>query len=205
LIIHIYLGKHIFDKVIGPNGLLHTKARLFVTHGIHFLSKTDSIIMMRDGRIIEQGHFDSLMKLKSELFNLITEFGQEEDNLTGEITDEPEEEVSSPTTLKTYEVDESRAVHRSEETTSQIRERRVSVVSLNRRPSLNIVKNSRKQDAEIGKDGLIAKEEMAKGRVALEVYIAYAKSCGIGNIIFYLIMLVISQAAQVGKYMILLK
>jgi len=123
-------GKHIFEKVVGPNGLLRTKARIFVTHGIHYLSKTDSIVMMRDGRIIEQGHFGSLMDLKSELFNLITEFGQQEDT-----TDESEE-VVSPTTLETYEVDEVRVDHRSEETESKLRERRISTTSLHRRPSL---------------------------------------------------------------------
>lgn len=29
-----HVGKHIFDHVIGPKGILKTKARIFVTHGI---------------------------------------------------------------------------------------------------------------------------------------------------------------------------
>jgi ABC-type proline/glycine betaine transport system ATPase subunit len=196
----IYSGKHIFDMVIGPNGILRTKARIFVTHGIHYLSKTDSIVMMRDGRIIEQGHFDSLMRLKSELFNLITEFGQQEESV-GDVTDE--QEVSSPTTLETHEIDEAHVVHSSEETVSQLRERRVSVTSLHRRPSLIAAEGRIKQDKEIGKDGLITKEEMAKGRVSWEVYAAYAKSCGIGPTMFCLILMIISQGIQVGKCMIL--
>ena len=176
--------------MVCSSGILRTKARIFITHGIHYLSKTDSVVMMRDGRIIEQGHFDSLMKLKSELFNLITEFGQESSN----IVDEPEEQTSL-----TYESDEVHIDHRSEETVSQVRERRVSVPSLHRRPSLMPVENKRKQGEEIGKDGLITKEEMAKGRVSMNVYTAYARSSGIGMIIFYLIMSIISQGIQVGK------
>ncbi|CAG8721759.1 10889_t:CDS:2, partial [Dentiscutata heterogama] len=44
-----HVGKHIFDNVIGPTGLLRTKARVFVTNGIHFLSRTNSLIMIREG------------------------------------------------------------------------------------------------------------------------------------------------------------
>lgn len=184
--------------MIGPNGILRTKARIFVTHGIHFLSKTDSVVMMRDGKIIEQGHFDSLMKRKSELFNLIKEFGQQEsNNLIDDVTDEPEE-----LTPLAFEADELHSDQRSEETVSPLRERRVSVPSIHRRSSLITVKSERKQGEEIGKDGLITKEESAKGRVAWDVYASYTKSCGFWTVTFWLITLVISQGIQVGKYMI---
>lgn len=182
--------------MIGSTGILRTKARIFVTHGIHYLSKTDSVVMMRDGKIIEQGHFDSLMKLKSELFNLIDEFGQQEDSnnlLDDEPTDEPKE-----LTPLAYETDEVATDQRSEETVSQLRERRVSVPSIHRRSSLVTVKNERKQE----KDELITKEEMAKGSVSRNVYASYIKSCGVVTITFWLITLVISQGIQVGKYVI---
>ncbi|GBC03741.1 hypothetical protein RclHR1_00530016 [Rhizophagus clarus] len=190
-----HVGKHIFDKVIGPNGILRTKARIFVTHGIHYLSKTDSVVMMRDGNIIEQGHFDSLMKRKSELFNLIKEFGQQEEsnNLIDDVTDEPEE-----ITPLAFEEDELHAGQRSEETVSQLRERRVSVPSIHRRSSLITVKSERKQGEEIGRDGLITKEESAKGSVAWNVYASYIKSCGVGTVTFWLITLILSQGIQVS-------
>ncbi|CAI2167258.1 20609_t:CDS:10 [Funneliformis geosporum] len=187
-----HVGKHIFDNVIGPSGLLRTKARIFITHGIHYLSQTNSVVMMRDGQIIEQGHFDSLMKLKSELFNLIKEFGQQESTVDSEET----EIVSFPTTLETYEIDE--ANNESEETASRPRERRVSVASLHRRPSLITVRNRKKQGEEIGKDGLITKEDMVKGKVAWKVYSDYINSCGIGTVVFYLIILVISVGLSVS-------
>ncbi|CAG8520388.1 12933_t:CDS:10 [Funneliformis mosseae] len=188
-----HVGKHIFDNVVGPNGLLRTKARIFITHGIHYLSQTDSVVMIRDGQIIEQGHFDSLMKLKSELFNLITEFGQQESTV------DSEEVVSSPTTLETYDIDKANIGQESEETASRPRERRVSVASLHRRPSLITVRNGRKQGEEIGKDGLMTKEDMVKGKVAWKVYSNYIKSCGIGAVIFYLFILVISVGLSVSN------
>ena len=35
-----HVGKHIFDKVIGPKGLLHTKARIFATNGNSYIFLT---------------------------------------------------------------------------------------------------------------------------------------------------------------------
>ena len=45
-----HVGKHIFDNVIGPGGLLQNKTRVLVTHGITYLPKTDYIIVMKDGK-----------------------------------------------------------------------------------------------------------------------------------------------------------
>jgi ATP-binding cassette subfamily C (CFTR/MRP) protein 1 len=42
-----HVGRHIFDNVIGPRGLLRRKARLFVTHSIHHLHEVDYILMVR--------------------------------------------------------------------------------------------------------------------------------------------------------------
>ncbi|OQV17380.1 putative Canalicular multispecific organic anion transporter 2 [Hypsibius exemplaris] len=34
-----HVGKHIFENVIGPNGVLKNKTRILVTHGIGFLPR----------------------------------------------------------------------------------------------------------------------------------------------------------------------
>ncbi|CAH1795308.1 unnamed protein product [Owenia fusiformis] len=56
-----HVGKHIFEKVIGPNGLLKNKTRVFVTHGISYLPHVDQILVMNDGRISEQGSYTELL------------------------------------------------------------------------------------------------------------------------------------------------
>ncbi len=48
------------DQVIGPRGLLATKARLFVTHSISFLSRFDQLLYLRRGIIIESGSYAKL-------------------------------------------------------------------------------------------------------------------------------------------------
>jgi len=58
------VGKHIFDKVIGPRGLLRKKTRVLVTHGISYLPYMSNVIVMRDGEIIETGTYKELIEKK---------------------------------------------------------------------------------------------------------------------------------------------
>nr|QBP17584.1 ABCC1-X8-like protein [Brachionus rotundiformis]QNH67883.1 ATP-binding cassette transporter subfamily C member 1 X8 [Brachionus rotundiformis] len=57
-----HVGKHIFDKVIGPQGMLKNKTRVFVTNSLSFLPQVDSIIMLEDSVITEIGSYDKLRK-----------------------------------------------------------------------------------------------------------------------------------------------
>ncbi|XP_071131058.1 multidrug resistance-associated protein 1-like [Mytilus edulis] len=56
-----HVGKHIFDSVIGPNGILKDKTRILVTHGLSFLRNMDMIITLVDGKIGEIGSFTELI------------------------------------------------------------------------------------------------------------------------------------------------
>uniref|UniRef100_A0AAY4BU55 Multidrug resistance-associated protein 1 n=1 Tax=Denticeps clupeoides TaxID=299321 RepID=A0AAY4BU55_9TELE len=56
-----HVGKHIFDKVIGPQGLLQGRTRVLVTHGLSFLPQADLILVMVDGEITETGSYLELM------------------------------------------------------------------------------------------------------------------------------------------------
>lgn len=55
-----HVGKSIFDRVIGPNGLLKDKTRLFVTNSLSFLPETDSILFIEDGKIVQKGNYQEL-------------------------------------------------------------------------------------------------------------------------------------------------
>ncbi|XP_042361797.1 multidrug resistance-associated protein 1 isoform X2 [Plectropomus leopardus] len=55
------VGKHIFDHVIGPQGLLKDKTRVLVTHGLSYLPQTDLILVMVEGEISEMGSYQQLM------------------------------------------------------------------------------------------------------------------------------------------------
>ncbi|XP_041812547.1 multidrug resistance-associated protein 1 isoform X2 [Chelmon rostratus] len=56
-----HVGKHIFDQVIGPQGLLKEKTRVLVTHGLSYLPQADLILVMVEGEITEMGSYQHLM------------------------------------------------------------------------------------------------------------------------------------------------
>ncbi|GAV06013.1 hypothetical protein RvY_16055 [Ramazzottius varieornatus] len=57
-----HVGKHIFENVIGPHGMLCGKTRLLVTHGVSFLPQTDLIIVLDNGAISEMGTYHQLLR-----------------------------------------------------------------------------------------------------------------------------------------------
>lgn len=52
-----HVGKHIFEKVIGPSGILAGKTRILVTHGITYLPQMDTIHVIKGGEITESGTY----------------------------------------------------------------------------------------------------------------------------------------------------
>ncbi|CAG7823453.1 unnamed protein product, partial [Allacma fusca] len=59
-----HVGKELFEKVIGPQGMLCNKTRIFVTHGIAYLSLVDHIVVMSNGKITESGTYKELLQRK---------------------------------------------------------------------------------------------------------------------------------------------
>uniref|UniRef100_A0A9J8ATG6 ABC-type glutathione-S-conjugate transporter n=1 Tax=Cyprinus carpio carpio TaxID=630221 RepID=A0A9J8ATG6_CYPCA len=56
-----HVGQHIFNKVIGPKGILRDKTRVLVTHGMSFLPQADLILVLVDGEISERGSYQELL------------------------------------------------------------------------------------------------------------------------------------------------
>ena len=57
-----HVGKQLFEKVIGPNGMLREKTRVMVTHSVTYLPSVDHIIVMSKGGIREAGTFQELIQ-----------------------------------------------------------------------------------------------------------------------------------------------
>uniref|UniRef100_A0A8U7P8K3 Multidrug resistance-associated protein 1 n=1 Tax=Corvus moneduloides TaxID=1196302 RepID=A0A8U7P8K3_CORMO len=57
-----HVGKHIFEKVIGPKGILKNKTRVLVTHAVNYLPQMDTILVMTDGEISEMGSYQELLQ-----------------------------------------------------------------------------------------------------------------------------------------------
>lgn len=83
-----HVGRHLFDRVIGPNGLLKDKTRILVTHRISVLPFVDKIIVLKDGSISELGTFEELIERKGHFSDFVTEYLLEQsdsDHENGEI------------------------------------------------------------------------------------------------------------------------
>uniref|UniRef100_A0A8C6J1F9 Uncharacterized protein n=1 Tax=Melopsittacus undulatus TaxID=13146 RepID=A0A8C6J1F9_MELUD len=75
--VDVHVGKHLFEKIIGPSGLLKSKTRILVTHNVTFLPHTDLIIVMEEGRISQMGTYQELVSKRSNFAELIQVFSAE--------------------------------------------------------------------------------------------------------------------------------
>ncbi|NWZ27832.1 MRP3 protein, partial [Asarcornis scutulata] len=88
-----HVAKHIFDKVIGPDGVLKGKTRILVTHGIGFLPQVDHIIVLVDGKISEMGSYQDLLKQNKAFAEFLRNYALDEGIEEDELTMVEEEEV----------------------------------------------------------------------------------------------------------------
>ena len=79
-----HVGKHLFEKVIGPQGMLQNKTRVLVTHGIGFLPQVDVILVMKDGKISEMGSYESLIDKKGDFSDFMHDQMQKQEDLNNE-------------------------------------------------------------------------------------------------------------------------
>ncbi|XP_016051789.1 PREDICTED: multidrug resistance-associated protein 6 [Miniopterus natalensis] len=71
-----HVGQHIFNQVIGPNGLLQGTTRILVTHTLHVLPQADWIVVLEDGAIAEMGSYQELLNRKGALVGLLDRASQ---------------------------------------------------------------------------------------------------------------------------------
>jgi ATP-binding cassette subfamily C (CFTR/MRP) protein 1 len=88
-----HVGRHIFDRVLGPKGILKDKARLFVTHGIQYLPDIDQICMLAHGSVGECGSYADLMEKKGLVYSLVRDYGKKPTEAVEEVSVPAEETV----------------------------------------------------------------------------------------------------------------
>ncbi|XP_069851649.1 ATP-binding cassette sub-family C member 2 [Dipodomys merriami] len=203
-----HVGKHIFDKVLGPNGLLHGKTRLLVTHSIHFLPQVDEIVVLENGTILEKGSYNTLIankgvfaknqklfmkRLNPEEEATVNDDSEEEDN-DGELIPSMEElpEESASLTIK-----REKSLHRtmSRSIRSSSKHRKSLKDSLKTRKA-----NGLKEREELVKgQKLIQKEFMETGKVKFSIYVKYLQAIGLCSIVFIILIYTMNSVAFIGS------
>ncbi|CAC5371016.1 ABCC3 [Mytilus coruscus] len=165
-----HVGKHIFDKILGSNGLLKEKTRILVTHGLNFIRKVDIIITMVDGQIGEIGSFDELTGHDGPFAGLMKTFMAEE------LGTKDEQNKVSYRTLEEIPTTDETIIHN---THSDI------VHSISDNSNIPIVRQMSRQtscESESSEvllhNNLVQEENAESGSVKLSVIMTYARTVG---------------------------
>ncbi|KFP30660.1 Multidrug resistance-associated protein 1, partial [Colius striatus] len=87
--VDVHVGKHIFEKVIGPKGILKNKTRLLVTHAINYLPQMDTILVISDGKISEMGSYQDLLKQDGAFAEFLRTYANAEQSMENSDTNSP--------------------------------------------------------------------------------------------------------------------
>ena len=85
-----HVSRHLFEKVIGPNGLLRHKTRILVTHRASVLTNVDQIFVLKDGAISEMGTFEELIANNGDFSEFVEQYIQQKTT-----SEEDDEELES--------------------------------------------------------------------------------------------------------------
>ncbi|KAG0378058.1 hypothetical protein BGX24_004851 [Mortierella sp. AD032] len=171
-----HVDQHLWDRLVGPGGLLKDKTRVLITHGIHHLNGTDQILVMKGGEIAETGTYEDLMAAGKDFYQLITDYAvQENGKESKEIVDVAVGSVVEKSGVK-------------------------AVADASTEPEV-VVKTAKMNDAGgAGEDDaqLVLAEEAARSKVGWPLLKAYFKYASYLYSFLSFFIYILSQASQIG-------
>lgn len=195
-----HVGKHLFDKVIGPNGLLKDKTRILVTHGVSFLPYVDEIVVLVNGVVSEIGSYKSLRASRGAFSEFLDTYAKEQSNQTHSKSDHCQDTADVELIPEREDTQPDSPL---EDTVSVTLKRENSIRRSLRRGSVRLRKNSslRKSEGDEFKKGqrLIEKEAMETGQVKFSMYLQYLRAMGWGYVAMVLLTYIIQNFAFIGQ------
>lgn len=196
-----HVGKHLFDKLIGHNGILKDKTRILVTHGVSFLPYVDEIVVLVDGKVSEVGSYNSLRASKGAFSEFLDTYAKEQSNRKHSESDGSKDTADVELIP---ESDDAQPDSPLEDTVSSTLKRENSIRRSQRGGSVRLRKNSSLKKTEApaeSKKGekLIEKETMETGQVKFSVYLQYMRAMGWGYAIMVFVVYFIQNIAFIGQ------
>ncbi|XP_063585006.1 multidrug resistance-associated protein 1-like isoform X1 [Penaeus indicus] len=205
-----HVGRHIFENVIGPQGLLKKKTRILVTHGLTYLPMVDNIIVLKNGVVTEQGTYKQLMERKGEfqefLLQYLSEAENEEDSLEG--LEDIKHQLESSLGREVVERQMRQKRESESESISEQEMNKDNRTGIVRRRGSKKISESEKgklaSDTVIAKDKktgekLIETEKAETGKVQMSVYKYYIKAVGIIPAILTILCYSAANGCSVGS------
>ncbi|KAI0352362.1 metal resistance protein YCF1 [Trametes cingulata] len=184
-----HVAKHVFDHVIGPNGILATKARIVVTNSIHFLKQFNHILYMRRGVILESGTYAELVSNpQTNLHKLIKGHG----NLTATLTS-----GTSTPFITGFSATPSSEGETAVDSKEQLTDEKLESVdkTLIRRKSFGKAVLEDALPTHTASDGP-TKEHSEQGRVKQEVYLRYVEAASKAGFGAFIVATILQQIAS---------
>ncbi|OMJ15886.1 Metal resistance protein YCF1, partial [Smittium culicis] len=194
----------LFDKVFGQNGILKNRTRIISTNNISFLNRFDSVIVLQNGNIVEQGKVDELSKDHGILASMAKSFKYENNSML-------DFSAHSKPSLENKQIStkiEECLLDNAEyfEKYSKFNYSSESLCSLSSEDSSNsifITKNSvkkdkfKKSDCLDTDDSLVMTELTEKGKVNRKYQIQYFKILGVLPTTIFIAVVILAQYLMV--------
>ncbi|XP_064091164.1 LOW QUALITY PROTEIN: multidrug resistance-associated protein 1-like [Macrobrachium nipponense] len=178
------VSRQIFKNVIGPQGLLKEKTRLFVTHSLSLLQEVDMIVVMQDGCIVEKGTYMQL--LGDEFSHYLIQNGSVSFSVGTEVSGQTHRALRAPPSHQEGQ-DKIGSEVRKEDTLDIVKGGHSSFITPKRSQS----------DFNLGKT-ITQIEDVNIGKVKWDVYLYYASSVGLVLSLIPPVVFSVAQAFQVG-------
>ncbi|CAO2644872.1 ATP-binding cassette sub-family C member 3 [Lemmus lemmus] len=200
-----HVAKHIFDQVIGPEGVLAGKTRVLVTHGISFLPQTDFIIVLADGQVSEMGHYSDLLQHNGSFANFLRNYAPDEDQKDNEVLQDADEEVLLvEDTLSTHTdlTDNEPSMYKVRKQFMRQMSSMSSEGENQNRPVPKRHMNPSEKEMQVMKaketGALITEETAETGNVKMNVFWDYARSVGLYTTLAICLLYAGQSAAAIG-------
>ncbi|XP_042345538.1 multidrug resistance-associated protein 1-like [Plectropomus leopardus] len=178
-----HVGQHIFDRVIGPRGLLKDKTRVLVTHGLSFLSKADLVLVMEEGQISEMGSYTELMDRKGAFARFIHTFNVNQRRESPTPRDKSSRKSVSRLSMTDFSIDLSQE----------------QLISCDMSSASVQVMEAVDQDLDAEDAGKLTEVDKAHtGRVKLQMYREYFRTVGLTFIMTIIFLCAFQQAASLA-------
>ncbi|KAK8748976.1 hypothetical protein OTU49_015623, partial [Cherax quadricarinatus] len=196
-----HVGKHIFEQVIGPTGLLKKKTRVLVTHGLTYLPQVDKIIVLNNGSITEEGTYKELLERKGKFQEFLLQY----------LSEASEDEALEDLEGIRLQLESSLGKEIIEKQLCQQKESETEVNAERGNKDGHRRGSKKTSESEMGKSSvnpisekkpgnkIIDVEKAETGKVEFSVYWYYIKAIGILSTVLTLLFHIISQACTLGS------
>ncbi|KAG0320751.1 hypothetical protein BG000_003456 [Podila horticola] len=169
-----HVDQHLWDNLVGPNGLLSNKTRILVTHGIHHLEHVDQVLVFKDGLISEAGHYKDLMAANGAFHQLIKEYSAGQNKMAR------------------HDKGKSKVGEESDSADDSACNTIVAVEEAS-----NKVNDDDDEDCDAN-GGLVSDETMVAGNVSWKTLMVYARAVSLPKAIFCIVIYAIGRGVHIS-------